>query len=93
MVATETVVLLIEPGEAPSEVFATIKSAYSQDHNSARAEGSQAGYTFEIWAEEYDDQSQVEHLEKRYKIVRTYERNDGKIELHTEERKGIRGGC
>lgn len=87
----EDEILLIEEEEEPVTVFATIHSPYSNEVRNAGVTGYKAGYMFEVWAEEYDKQSIIEYKGRRYPIRRTFgSRPDGKMELYTEEKQGVR---
>lgn len=90
----EDIILLIEEEEEPVERFAAIKSPFEQEDHNAGVRGFKAGQTFELWAEEYDGQPIVEYRGKRYPVRRVFgPRPDGKVELHTEEKRGVyRGG-
>lgn len=87
----DAVIKLIEPGEDPVEVFATMHSAGRNEFAAAGQNGFHAAYVFEVWAAEYDDQAEVEYNGKRLSIYRTFgPRPDDKLELYTEERVGKR---
>ena len=47
-------------------------------------------YKFEIWQFEYDGQTDIKYNGKRLTVYRTYPKEDGRIELYTEERGGKR---
>lgn len=89
----DAVIKLIEPGEEPVEVFATMSSAGRNDFAAAGQNGYKADYIFEVWADEYENQAEVEYNGQRLTIYRTYQtpRNPDRLELHTEERVGKRG--
>lgn len=93
----EVQIYLVHPGDKPSEdekvsVFAEKYPVGRDEFQSAGVNGYKAQNQFVIWAEEYDDQPELEFDGKRLTIYRTYgSRPDGKIELYAAERVGNYG--
>lgn len=74
--------------EVKTDVFATVQSVTMYEFYEAGREGMKPDYRFHMWMTEYNDQELVEYKDKRYRIYRTYIRNDGRIELYVNEQKG-----
>ena len=93
----EGAITLIHPGETKAEdqktgVFAEIEPTGRDEFAAAGQKGYKAINKFVIWANEYDDESEVEYNGKRLTIYRTYgPRKDDKIELYAAERVGNNG--
>lgn len=93
----ECQITLIHPGEKPEDdektvVFAEMNPVGRDEFQSAGVNGYKAQKQFVIWAEEYDEQPELQHGNKRLTIYRTYgARPDGKIELYAAERVGNHG--
>lgn len=94
---TECEITLIHPGEDPKDdektvVFAEMNPIGRDEFQSAGVNGYKARNQFVIWAEEYDEQPELQVGNKRLTIYRTYGvRPDGKIELYAAERVGNHG--
>lgn len=71
-----------------TEVFAIVQSISMNEFYEAGREGMKPDYRFHVWLTEYNDQELVEYKGKRYRVYRTYIRNDGRIELYVNEQKG-----
>lgn len=55
----------------------------------AGQKGMKARHKFEVWSNEYNEQSEIEFNNRRLSIYRTYgPRADGRIELYAGERAG-----
>ena len=54
----------------------------------AGLQGFKPDYRFSIWMTEYNDQELVEYKDKIYSVYRSYRRDDGRIELYVNEKKG-----
>ena len=93
----EGIITLIHPGETKeadqkTDIFAEIESTGRDEFVAAGQKGFKATKKFTIWANEYDDQPEVEYNGKRLSIYRTYgPRKDDKIELYAAERIGNNG--
>lgn len=74
--------------ETSTEVFALVQSVTMYEFYQAGLEGMKPDYRFHVWLSEYNDQELVDYKGKRYEIYRTYIRNDGRIELYVNEKKG-----
>lgn len=70
-------------------VFADIKSISGQEFANAGQNGIKPALVFVIWTNEYDNEEEIEYGIV-YSIYRRYVRDDGRIELYTEERVGQR---
>ena len=90
-------ITLVEPGETKEEdvkngVIATVEPIGRDEFQTAGVNGYKAENRFDVWAEEYDEQPELQFGEKRLSIYRTYGvRSDGKIELYAAERVGNYG--
>lgn len=71
-----------------TEVFTIVQSISMNEFYEAGREGMKPDYRFHVWLTEYNDQELVEYKGKRYRVYRTYIRNDGRIELYVNEQKG-----
>ena len=74
--------------QTKTEVFAMVNSVTMSEFYNAGLQGFKPDYRFSVWMTEYDDQELVEYKGKVYSVYRTYRRDDGRIELYTEERTG-----
>lgn len=63
------------------ETYAEKNSIRQSEHYQAAASGLKPEIMFTIRAEEYKDESLLEFEGKEYKIIRTYEKNNGLVEL------------
>ena len=94
---TEGVITLIHPGETKEDdiktsIFAEIESSGRDEFVAAGQKGYKATKKFVVWANEYDEQPELEYNGKCLSIYRTYgPRNDDKIELYAAERIGNNG--
>lgn len=94
---TECQIFLIHPGEKQTDdektpVFAQIYPIGRDEFHAAGVNGYKAENRFDVWAEEYDEQPELQFGKKRLTIYRTYGvRADGKIELYAAERVGNYG--
>lgn len=94
---TECQIILIHPGDSPADdeqtpVFAQVYPIGRDEFQTAGVNGYKAENRFDVWAEEYDEQPELQFGEKRLSIYRTYGvRSDGKIELYAAERVGNYG--
>lgn len=62
-------------------IFAKKKSIHSSEFYQAAAKGLRPELMFEVHDFEYSGEHMLEYNEKLYKIIRTYEKGDGFIEL------------
>lgn len=94
---SECQITLIHPADDPAEeekvtVFAERNPVGRDEFQSAGVNGYKASAQFVIWAEEYDEQPELQVGEERLTIYRTYgPRKDHKIELYAAERVGNYG--
>ena len=89
----DKVIYLLEAVNSTNQIGDPIKTLtkrkrYAQTNSIRQSEVYQAGAVglkpeimFEIWAFEYNQEQFLEYNGKNYKIIRTYKRNDEKIEL------------
>ena len=84
-------ITLVEPGETKEEdvkndVIATVEPIGRDEFVAA---GQKARHKFDVWANEYNDEQEVEFNGRRLTIYRSYgPKADGKIELYAGERTG-----
>jgi SPP1 family predicted phage head-tail adaptor len=71
-----------------TEVFAMVNSVTMSEFYQAGLQGFKPDYRFSVWMTEYNDQELVEYKGKVYSVYRTYRRDDGRIELYVNEKKG-----
>ena len=96
--ARDIVVFLISKvdreNEKTKQVFAQEESAGQKEFFAAAQTGFKSQCKIKIWQEEYDDQPLVsfEPDGKRYTVYRTYNRDDGKIELYLTDKAGVKYG-
>lgn len=69
-------------------VFATEESIGQSEHFAAAQIGMRADIKITVWAFEYHGEKSVKYKGQPYEIYRTFERNDGKIELYLGEKVG-----
>ena len=58
--------------ETRREVYAEKLGVKRSEHYAANAAGIRADIIFEVMADEYNDEAELQHGDKRYKIVRAY---------------------
>ena len=75
-----------------TEVFARIESVSMNEFYQAGLQGFKPEYKFTIWMNEYSGQELLKYGEKLFAIYRTYRRDDGRLELYVNERKGDEEG-
>lgn len=87
-------ITLIEPinDEKVEEitVYAEVYSVTQSEYVAAGKQDIKPAYKFEIYQFEYDGQTDIKYNGKRLTVYRTYPKEDGRIELYTEERGGKR---
>lgn len=74
--------------QTKTEVFAMVNSVTMSEFYQAGLQGFKPDYRFSVWMTEYNDQELVEYKGKVYSVYRTYRRDDGRIELYVNEKKG-----
>lgn len=72
----------------PRNVFAYVSSVGMNEFYQAGIQGMKPEYRFLIWATEYNDEELLTYKNDVYSIYRTYLRDDGRLELYVEKRKG-----
>ena len=78
----------ITPIESKKTVFAYVRSASQSEFFNAGEAGFKPDKVFDVLLTEYDGQSGVEFGSDVYTIYRTYDRDDGRVELYAEKRVG-----
>lgn len=87
---------MIDPGETREEdiktpVFASVFPIGRDEYAAAGEKSMKARYMFEVYANEYADQSVVLHGEERLTVYRTFGPKDNdKIEIYAGQRVGNR---
>lgn len=71
-----------------TEIFGRIESVSMSEFFEAGRQGFKPDMKVTIWMAEYDGQSLLEYKDKTYTIYRSYRRDDGRIELYVNEKKG-----
>ena len=74
--------------QTKTEIFAMVNSVTMNEFYNAGLQGFKPDYRFTVWLNEYDDQELVEYKDKIYAVYRSYRRDDGRIELYVNEKKG-----
>ncbi len=74
--------------ESKKAVFAYVRSASQSEFFGAGEAGFKPDKVFDVLLTEYDGQSGVEFGSDVYTIYRTYDRDDGRVELYAEKRVG-----
>lgn len=69
-------------------VFAYVSSVSMVEFYNAGLQGFKPEYRMLVWRSEYEGEELLTYKDKTYTIYRTYERDDGRIELYVTERKG-----
>lgn len=76
------------PTKTEKSVFALIRSASQSEFFNAGEHGLKPDKVFDVLITEYDGQGEIIYAGNTYTVYRTYERDDGRVELHTEKRVG-----
>lgn len=71
-----------------TEVYADVGSITQSEFMNAGQMGFRPELRFKVWRSEYSGESIVEYDGKYYSIYRTYEADNGRIELYAERRVG-----
>lgn len=66
------------------EIFALVESASQSEFFNGGQNGLRPEYKFTVLLNEYGGQETLIYKSVEYDIYRTYRRNDGRIELHTQ---------
>ena len=74
--------------QTKTDVFAIVSSVSMSEFYQAGLQGLKPDYRFSIWMTEYSDQDLIEYKDKLYSVYRSYRRDDGRIELYVNEKKG-----
>lgn len=67
-----------------TDVFALVESASQSEFFNGGQNGIRPEYKFTVLIQEYSGQDLLTYNGTDYSIYRTYRRNDGRIELHTQ---------
>lgn len=87
---------MIDQGETREEdvkvkIFATVNPIGRDEYAAAGEKGMKARYMFEVFANEYKDQSVIQYGEDRLTVYRTYgPKSNDKIEVYAGQRVGNR---
>lgn len=76
------------PVDTKKAVFAYVRSASQSEFFNAGEAGFKPDKVFDVLLTEYEGQSGVEFGSDVYTIYRTYDRDDGRVELYAEKRVG-----
>ena len=71
-----------------TDVFALVESVTMSEFYQAGMQGFKPEFRMTVWMSEYNDQEILEYKGKVYDVYRTYMRDDGRIELYVNIRKG-----
>lgn len=74
--------------DSKSPVYADVESITQAEFMSAGQIGLRPELRFKVWRSEYHGESIVKYNGILYSIYRTYEAQDGRIELYAERRVG-----
>lgn len=75
------------PTEKEHEIWATVRDV-SATESERPVEGLRPSKVFDVLVTEYSDEENVEYKGVRYRIYRTYLRDDSKVELYGGVRVG-----
>lgn len=67
-----------------TDVFALVESASQSEFFNGGQNGLRPEYKFTVRLNEYGGQEALKYKSVEYTIYRTYRRDDGRIELHTQ---------
>ena len=70
------------------EIFARVESVSMSEFFQAGMQGFKPDYKLTIWMNEYGNEDLLEYNDKIYSIYRTFRRDDGRLELYVNEKKG-----
>ena len=76
------------PTVTEKPVFALIWSASQSEFFNSGEHGLKPDKVFDVLITEYEGQTEISYAGNTYTVYRTYERDDGRVELHTEKRVG-----
>ena len=71
-----------------TNVFGLVSSVTMSEFYQAGLQGFKPDYRFAVWRTEYSNEELVEYNGKIFNVYRTYIRDDGRIELYVNEKKG-----
>lgn len=77
-----------EAKESTKELFAVKHSISQSEFYSAGLQGFKPEARYDVLLTEYAGQDELEENGNRFTIYRTYDREDGRIELYATQRKG-----
>lgn len=78
--------------ETATEIFCDVQSIRQTEFTEAGKLGIRPMFCFEIFAEEYNGEEEVEYLTRRYHVYRTYRNRQypDKLELYVQDRTGVK---
>lgn len=72
------------------------RDVYAEKHSLARGEfygAAQAGIevttAFKMYSDEYDDEQLIKHKGKSYKVIRTFDKNDGYVDITCTDARAV----
>ena len=74
--------------EIRTDIFADVMSVSQSEFMSGGQMGLKPDLVFRVWRNEYNGEHTVDYDGTRYSVYRTYNANDGRVELYAEERVG-----
>ena len=79
--------------ETATEIFCDVASIRQTEFIEAGKIGIHPAFCFEIFSEEYGGEEEVEYLNRRFYVYRTYRNRQypDKLELYVQERTGVNG--
>lgn len=77
------------PKELLREVFCNVKSTSQSEFFKAGEAGLKPTYKFTMFRYDYSGEKEVEYLNERYSVYRTYAGDSDDIELYVTEKVGV----
>lgn len=80
--------------ETATEIFCDVLSIRQTEFTEAGKLGIRPTYCFEIFAEEYSGEEEVEYDGRRYYVYRNYRNREypDRLELYVQDRSGVKNG-
>jgi len=80
--------------ETQTEIFCDVQSIRQTEFTEAGKLGIRPAFCFEIFAEEYNGEEEVEYLNRRFYVYRTYRNRQypDRLELYVQDRSGVKNG-
>lgn len=77
-----------EETRTETPVFADVESITMNEFYQAGLQGFKPEYRMAVWQSEYSGEELLEYNGKTFNVYRTYRRDDGRVELYVNEKKG-----